>query len=186
MIKNNITKFMKPLLIIFAIILLVPLYYIGKIATVEVWNKNTYILVLAVVTIIMFLIMLLAYTSVYKKEKPFIIIFIISLFYIIITFAIAYSIIYYIDFPKGQNNFTYPDQKHKALLFFDFIYYSVVTFTTLGYGDITPVSKLAKLYTMAETLYFVIYISIVLLNFSSTGNINDNNKKCRKKYKKII
>ncbi|NFL88079.1 two pore domain potassium channel family protein [Clostridium botulinum] len=49
------------------------------------------------------------------------------------------SMIYYIDFPRGQDKFKLVNSD-EGLLFFDFIYYSVVTFTTLGYGDIIPIS----------------------------------------------
>ena len=39
-----------------------------------------------------------------------------------------------------------------------------MTFTTLGYGDIAPVSEAAKIAVMIEALFFVIYISIFLVN----------------------
>lgn len=46
----------------------------------------------------------------------------------------------------------------------DFIYFSMMTFSTVGYGDIVPVSSCARLYVMFEIFFsysiFVIYISL--------------------------
>lgn len=42
------------------------------------------------------------------------------------------------------------------------IYFSFVTITTLGYGDITPVSQLAKSLVIVEALVGQIYIAIVI------------------------
>lgn len=35
---------------------------------------------------------------------------------------------------------------------FDFLYFSVVTITTLGYGDILPNSRLVRFFVMIETI----------------------------------
>jgi len=47
----------------------------------------------------------------------------------------------------------------------DFLYFSVVSFTTLGFGDIHPVSTLAKLFALIEPLLSTIGISIILVVF---------------------
>lgn len=51
-------------------------------------------------------------------------------------------------------------------MYFDFFYFSVVTFTTLGYGDIYPVSIIAKSVVIVEVLIFIVYISIILLSMN--------------------
>lgn len=45
---------------------------------------------------------------------------------------------------------------------FDFIYFSVVTITTLGYGDILPNSKLIRLFIMIESISGVTLMGILI------------------------
>jgi len=42
------------------------------------------------------------------------------------------------------------------------IYYSFVTLTTMGYGDITPVSRVARMLAMLESTTGVMYMSILI------------------------
>jgi hypothetical protein len=42
------------------------------------------------------------------------------------------------------------------------IYFSFVTLTTLGYGEITPISDAAKIFTMLESTIGVLYLSVVI------------------------
>jgi len=42
------------------------------------------------------------------------------------------------------------------------IYYSFVTLTTMGYGDITPVSRVARMLAMLESTTGVLYMSILI------------------------
>ena len=44
----------------------------------------------------------------------------------------------------------------------DMIYFSFVTLTTLGFGDILPVHKVAKVVVMFETVLGVLYIAILI------------------------
>ena len=46
--------------------------------------------------------------------------------------------------------------------FHDFIYFSFVTMTTLGYGDITPVSSLAKSITLLVCISGQLYLTILI------------------------
>ncbi len=103
--------------------------------------------------------------------------FSISIFQIILLFALLYQAIFSIS-PESFIGIT-SDQNN---IFFDFIYFSVVTFTTLGYGDIQPVSVLARCVVMIEVLLFVVYISIILLSMhrgrkDKTKNGGDNHAK---------
>jgi hypothetical protein len=43
-----------------------------------------------------------------------------------------------------------------------FIYYSFVTLTTVGYGDITPVASLAQRLTVLEAMFGQLYLSILI------------------------
>jgi hypothetical protein len=44
--------------------------------------------------------------------------------------------------------------KNPTVLFIDILYFNTITLTTLGYGDITPVTAMAKLLVMIENLVF--------------------------------
>ncbi|HIC62018.1 MAG TPA: two pore domain potassium channel family protein [Marine Group III euryarchaeote] len=48
----------------------------------------------------------------------------------------------------------------------DYLYYSVVTFTTLGYGDIVPVGPLAKMLSITEALSGVFLMSLLVVTLS--------------------
>ncbi len=58
--------------------------------------------------------------------------------------------------------------------FSDMIYYSFVTMTTLGYGDITPVSRMAKNLAVLEAVWGQTYLAVLVarlvgLHLSSSG-----------------
>ena len=56
---------------------------------------------------------------------------------------------------------TSADGQHSAFLR-EFIYYSNVTLTTLGYGDIVPLSRPARLFTTLEAMAGQLYVAIVI------------------------
>ena len=67
------------------------------------------------------------------------------------------------------------DHEHAGLV----IYYSIVTQTTLGYGDITPVSPLARLLASSQALVGQIYVAILIgrlvgLSIAEQNNGNKN------------
>ena len=45
---------------------------------------------------------------------------------------------------------------------FTFIYYSFVTITTLGYGDVTPVADVAKSFSFIEAVVGQIYLVVLV------------------------
>jgi hypothetical protein len=77
------------------------------------------------------------------------------------------DIIYrYID-SSGQHAIAFAFQR--APEFHDFVYFGFVTLTTLGYGDVTPVSYLARsfsiLIAVAGQLYMTILIAMLVGKF---------------------
>ena len=50
----------------------------------------------------------------------------------------------------------------KAQGFYDFLYFSFITLTTLGYGDVTPVSALAKSLTIVIAISGQLYLTILV------------------------
>lgn len=56
---------------------------------------------------------------------------------------------------------------------FDLFYFTIITFTTIGYGDITPITYLAKIVTMFIAITSVICISIFISSIlSHKDNVN--------------
>ena len=72
--------------------------------------------------------------------------------------ALVYTFLDLIDpasfnLPQGQSDF----------LLFE--YYSFVTLTTLGYGDITPLTKVAKAFSVLEAVVGQLYLVVVVAWF---------------------
>lgn len=106
----------------------------------------------------------------------------IMLLNLMLIYALLYDAIYYID-PlafSGTSGFC-------SFPFIDFIYYSIVTFTTLGYGDIVPATIVTKLLSASEAFIFTCMIAFVVMNFGKQLNEkkakivpNDTSKKSTK------
>ena len=48
------------------------------------------------------------------------------------------------------------------MLSFDMIYFSFTTLTTLGYGDITPLSYTAKMWSITEAMMGVMFLAVMI------------------------
>jgi Ion channel len=59
----------------------------------------------------------------------------------------------------------------------EMLYYSFVTLTTTGYGDITPVSSLARSVTVLEAMAGVLYTTILIGRFAGMVTISNKNDK---------
>ena len=78
----------------------------------------------------------------------------ISIYYLLGLFwAILYMILLRFD-PNALTNI------HKETAGFDSYYYSFVTLTTLGYGDIAPVARYAKILAIMEAVVGPVYLAI--------------------------
>jgi hypothetical protein len=54
------------------------------------------------------------------------------------------------------------DSTDKSLRFYDYIYFSIVTFTTLGYGDLHPIGLTGQILACAEVIFGVIMFGVLL------------------------
>jgi hypothetical protein len=61
----------------------------------------------------------------------------------------------------------YPGTFSSKLTILDSLYFSLMTVATVGYGDIYPISNLAKLLVMSEILFGLLYILFVISVFLS-------------------
>ncbi len=96
-----------------------------------------------------------------------------------VTMGVSYGFLYviisiYSDAPAFKG-IDYAGSK--LSLYFEHIYYSFVTLTTAGYGDITPVSFWARLATIVEILCGIMLINLILGITLSSGLAHINSKK---------
>lgn len=74
----------------------------------------------------------------------------------------VYLIIYRVN--PGAFNAPYVDPNYASV---HFIYYSYVTLTTLGFGDITPISPAARILSVIEAITGVLYTAILVARLVS-------------------
>ena len=82
-----------------------------------------------------------------------------------ILVGISWSIFYFfvsVIYPGAFNGVTEIGAKQQ---FYDLLYYSFVTLSTLGYGDITPVTPIARTLAYIEALFGQFYIAILVASF---------------------
>ncbi len=92
----------------------------------------------------------------------------LSLYLLIgLIWTVIYLMILIFD-PTAFNGIVVKEWEH---LFFHVAYYSYVTLTTLGYGDISPASRIAEFFVSMEAVVGVFYMAIFvssLINLRST------------------
>ena len=97
-----------------------------------------------------------------KQIKEFIPQLLHDIFQLIALFAMLYATNFVCDHTalRGVNTTS------AFSIFLDMFYFSTITFTTLGYGDIVPVNTFAKFTVIAEVFLFVVVISLVVVNLA--------------------
>jgi hypothetical protein len=96
-----------------------------------------------------------------------------------ILVGISWSIFYYFEsviHPGAFNGITETSTKQQ---FTDLLYYSFVTLSTLGYGDITPLTPIARTLAYIEALFGQFYIAILVASFVGM-HITSNRKNSEK------
>lgn len=78
-----------------------------------------------------------------------------------IAIAMIFACIYHL---LGPNSFA---SEHLRLNFWNTVYYSVVTFTTLGFGDITPRNTTAAMVVMVEVIIGYVMLGGLITIFAS-------------------
>ena len=75
-----------------------------------------------------------------------------------VMFAFLYSLLFMLD-PSSFTNVSVNVDDVSPL---NFLYYSFVTLTTLGFGDITPSSMTAKFWSITEAIMGVLFIAVLI------------------------
>lgn len=82
-----------------------------------------------------------------------------------ILVGISWSILYFFESVIHSGAFNGINLTSTKEQFTDLLYYSFVTLSTLGYGDITPVTPIARTLAYIEALFGQFYIAILVASF---------------------
>ena len=82
-----------------------------------------------------------------------------------ILVGISWSILYFFESVIHTTAFNGVTETSTKQQFTDLLYYSFVTLSTLGYGDITPVTPIARTLAYIEALFGQFYIAILVASF---------------------
>lgn len=124
---------------------------------------------------ILIMIFLFMLTLIHRiKRLPYITLpLIVGGLLVIFNLILVYSNIYFRIYIVNASSFSVLLENHN-LDFFDFLYYSVTTFTSTGYGDIHPFSRSGELVASSEMLfgYFTttVLIATLITKFMATKN----------------
>lgn len=90
---------------------------------------------------------------------------------IVISFATDYVALYLMD----SNNFETTLQLGDStlIIFFEFLYFSLITFLSVGFGDIVPIAFSSKLLVMLEV---VLSFFVLVFGLANINRIHVNNK----------
>lgn len=123
----------------------------------------------------------------FKHSRQLIILFVYV--FIVMFYVMGFGMLYYeIYLDQGSTAFAFDSEKTPG--YPTFLYYSIVTFTTIGYGDITPLIPAARFVVgfeaMLGAIINVVFIAILLVYVStSTRRIYKEEKKIIKEEKTI-
>jgi hypothetical protein len=82
-----------------------------------------------------------------------------------ILVGISWSILYYFESVIHLGAFNGITAGGGKQQFIELLYYSYVTLSTLGYGDVTPVTPIARTLAFLEALFGQFYIAILVASF---------------------
>lgn len=86
-----------------------------------------------------------------KEQKVLLSVLVIAMFYVFLTALIMFNAEPHINPSTGTETFS---------SFFDALYWATVTLTTVGYGDLCPVTELGRFVSMISSLFGVAIIAL--------------------------
>ena len=67
-------------------------------------------------------------------------------------------------------------QQHQSQDFYPFFYFSMITMTTVGYGDMTPLSTVARTIASVEAITGQVYLTILVARLVGMYLLHENQK----------
>ncbi len=77
-----------------------------------------------------------------------------------LVWMVAYTLLERVH--PGSFHFNSVDAASGIPSIFDFLYYSFVTLTTLGFGDVTPLTARARSLTMLQAIVGVLFVALLI------------------------
>ena len=93
-----------------------------------------------------------------------------NILFINLIICLIFSVIYYVI--KSEDNFNGLDEEST---FIDCLYFSLTTASSVGYGDISPKSQLAKVFVMFQQICVIINLSHIAINWGTIETIEYHN-----------
>ena len=82
--------------------------------------------------------------------------------YLLLGLAWTFAYWFVGDVSPGAFSFNVAAEPDKTIRGFDGIYFSFITLCTVGYGDITPVSKVARMLAALEAITGLLYVAVLI------------------------
>lgn len=136
------------LILVFAMIILATLRQLGFYAAGFVFAIVVAVVGVASINIYLF-----------RKNKKSLPVFLFDILWVMIYTLLVFATIY--TFPANDTNFFLVNETPKNLTFAEAFYFSGVTFTTLGYGDILPHGQF-RWYALMEVLLGMVLFGLFI------------------------
>lgn len=153
------------------IILMVIFYFSNAFSNIDVY---AFMLSFSLMYLIIFVMTAFEYIAKIAHNKVSFSAGIIYIFGTVLFMIVFFALNYFYLYLSNHNSFKGEIGKDVISQIISFVYFSVVTFTTLGYGDILPVSNLARIFVMIEC---IVSMLIILLVFSMFSGFQETFKK---------
>ena len=86
-----------------------------------------------------------------------------------LIFGLAWASIYYVIDMLKPGSFILSNPDNPRQDFFQMWYFSMVTLTTLGYGDIAPATMIARVFVVLEAIMGQFYLAILIASLVGRG-----------------
>lgn len=90
---------------------------------------------------------------------------------IVLSFATDYTLMYLIDSESFKTSLT--NGESRLVIFYEFLYFSFISFSSVGFGDIVPISASGKFLVMLE---IVLSFFVLVFGIANINRIHVNNK----------
>ena len=162
LVTDNRRFFLVGLLILLPVLIINTLYYFDK------EHLNTLIATFSYIAFFAYICVFLGRFLARSKTVSINVIYAAVCLYFFIT--IIWSFIYIATYNTVENAFSFSEDLKNSLdpnkdSITVFSYFSFVTMTTLGYGDITPVHPISRAWVSAQSVLGQLYLAIVMARF---------------------